>query len=60
MRKAICIIGARNGGSTIAGDTTLAGHSCRLFEFPEYADNIRPRAFFGRKGAGLHESSATA
>ena len=41
-RKEICIIGAGNGGSAIAGDMTLAGHACRLFEFPEYTDNIKP------------------
>ncbi len=40
--KDICIIGAGNGGSAIAGDMTLAGHNCRLFEFPEYARNIEP------------------
>jgi opine dehydrogenase len=40
--KKICVIGAGNGGSAIAGDMTLAGHSCRLFEFPEYADNLKP------------------
>ena len=40
-RRAICIIGAGNGGSAIAGDMTLAGHSCRLFEFPQYAHNIQ-------------------
>ena len=40
--KEICIIGAGNGGSAIAGDMTLAGHRCRLFEFPEYAENIKP------------------
>jgi opine dehydrogenase len=40
--KQICVIGAGNGGSAIAGDMTLAGHRCRLFEFPEYAENIRP------------------
>jgi len=40
--KEICVIGAGNGGSAIAGDMTLAGHRCRLFEFPEYAENIRP------------------
>jgi opine dehydrogenase len=40
--KEICIIGAGNGGSAIAGDMTLAGHRCRLFEFEEYAENIRP------------------
>jgi opine dehydrogenase len=41
-RKEICVIGAGNGGSAIAGDLTLAGHSCRLFEFPEYEDNLKP------------------
>jgi opine dehydrogenase len=40
--KTICIIGAGHGGSAIAGDMTLAGHRCRLFEFPEYAANIKP------------------
>jgi len=40
--KEICIIGAGNGGSAIAGDMTLAGHRCRLFEFSEYAENIKP------------------
>jgi len=42
IRKEICVIGAGNGGSAIAGDMTLAGHRCRLFEFPEYAENIKP------------------
>ncbi len=41
-RKEVCVIGAGNGGSAIAGDMTLAGHSCRLFEFPEYSDNLKP------------------
>ena len=40
--KTICVIGAGNGGSAIAGDMTLAGHACRLFEFPEYRANIEP------------------
>jgi opine dehydrogenase len=40
--KEICVIGAGNGGSAIAGDMTLAGHRCRLFEFEEYAENIKP------------------
>ena len=40
--KVICIIGAGNGGSAMAGDMALAGHRCRLFEFPEYAANIEP------------------
>jgi opine dehydrogenase len=38
----IAIIGAGNGGCAIAGDMALAGHDCRLFEFPEYAGNIAP------------------
>lgn len=39
MGKRIAIIGAGNGGTAIAGDLTLAGHECRLFEFEEWADN---------------------
>ena len=41
-KKTICVIGAGNGGSAIAGDMTLAGHDCHLYEFPEYAANIQP------------------
>lgn len=51
-QKDICIIGAGNGGSAIAGDMTLAGHRCRLFEFPEYAENIKPIMAQG----GIHVS----
>ncbi len=40
--KTICIIGAGNGGSAVAGDMSLAGHRCRLFEFSDYAANIQP------------------
>jgi opine dehydrogenase len=40
--KEICIIGAGNGGTAMAGDMTLAGQRCRLFEFPEYSENLRP------------------
>jgi opine dehydrogenase len=40
--KTICVLGAGNGGSAVAGDLTLAGHDCRLFEFPEFAANIEP------------------
>ena len=42
MRKEICVVGAGNGGMALAGDMTLAGHSCRIFEFPEYGENLRP------------------
>ncbi len=31
----------------MAGDMTLAGHRCRLFEFPEFEENIRPIAAQG-------------
>ncbi len=40
MGKSIAVIGAGNGGTAIAGDLTLAGHECRLFEFEEWADNV--------------------
>src|SRR5574341_2592539 len=40
MAKRIAVIGAGNGGTAIAGDLTLAGHECRLFEFEEWADNV--------------------
>ena len=40
MGKPIAVIGAGNGGTAIAGDLTLAGHECRLFEFKEWASNV--------------------
>ncbi len=41
MKKTVAVIGAGNGGAAVAGDLTLAGHACRLFEFPEFAaDNL--------------------
>jgi len=40
-KKKLCIVGAGNGGKAIAADMALAGHECRLFEFKEYADNIK-------------------
>lgn len=40
MGKPIAVIGAGNGGTAIAGDLTLAGHECRLFEFEEWAGNV--------------------
>jgi opine dehydrogenase len=53
-QREICVIGAGNGGSAIAGDLTLAGHSCRLFEFEEYAGNIEPiRAKGGIEVTGI-------
>jgi opine dehydrogenase len=40
MTKKIAVIGAGNGGTAMAGDLTLAGHECRLFEFEQWADNV--------------------
>jgi opine dehydrogenase len=40
MGKRIAVIGAGNGGTAIAGDLTLAGDECRLFEFEEWAGNV--------------------
>ncbi len=40
MSKKIAVIGAGNGGTAIAGDLTLAGHECRIFEFEEWAENV--------------------
>jgi len=40
MGKRIAVIGAGNGGTAIAGDLTLAGHTCRLFEFEDWAGNV--------------------
>jgi opine dehydrogenase len=40
MGRRIAVIGAGNGGTAIAGDLTLAGHECRLFEFEEWAGNV--------------------
>ena len=59
--RELCIIGAGNGGSAIAGDMALAGHRCRLFEFPEYAENLRPIAEQGGihvTGVASHAGSA--
>jgi opine dehydrogenase len=40
MGRQIAVIGAGNGGTAIAGDLTLAGHGCRLFEFEDWVGNV--------------------
>jgi opine dehydrogenase len=40
VSKTLAVLGAGNGGAAVAGDMALAGHACRLYEFPEFADNI--------------------
>lgn len=36
----ITIVGAGNGGKAAAADLALQGKCVRLFEFPEYRDNV--------------------
>ncbi len=45
--RKIAVLGGGNGGTAMAADLALAGHSCRIFEFPEYAANIEPIARTG-------------
>jgi len=40
MIENITIVGAGNGGKAAAADLTLQGKGVRLFEFPEYRDNV--------------------
>jgi opine dehydrogenase len=40
MIENITIVGAGNGGKAAAADLTLQGKRVRLFEFPEYRDNV--------------------
>jgi opine dehydrogenase len=46
----LAVLGAGNGGMAIAADMTLAGHKVRLFEFPQFKENLEP---FKRDG-GIH------
>jgi len=36
----IAVLGAGNGGRTVAADMTLAGHRVNLFEFAQFHDNV--------------------
>lgn len=38
----LAILGAGNGGMAGAADMTLAGHEVRLFEFPQFKENLEP------------------
>lgn len=40
MLKTIAVVGAGNGGKTAAADMALQGLGVRLYEFPDYADNL--------------------
>ena len=41
-RLVFAVIGAGNGGYCTAADLTLRGYEVRLYESPEFADNIEP------------------
>ena len=41
MVKTIAVIGAGNGGKAAAGDLALKGYSVRLFDFPEFQQNLK-------------------
>jgi len=38
----IAVLGSGNGGMATAADMTLAGHEVRLFEFPQFKQNLHP------------------
>ena len=46
----LAVLGAGNGGITIAADMTLAGHKVRLFEFPQFKENLEPL----KRAGGIH------
>ena len=37
----IAVLGAGAGGTAIAFDCAFHGHEVRLFDFPQFSDNIR-------------------
>lgn len=46
----IAVLGAGAGGTATAFDCGAHGHEVRLFEFPQFADNVRAVA----RGGGIH------
>jgi len=42
MNKKIAILGAGNGGYTMAADLSMVGYEVNLYELPEYAENLEP------------------
>jgi len=41
LEKPIAILGGGNGAHMMAGDLTLAGYRVKLYEYPDFADNIK-------------------
>jgi len=42
MNKKIAILGAGNGGYAMAADLSMVGYEVNLYEYPDYADNLKP------------------
>ncbi len=42
MNKKIAVLGAGNGGYTMAADLSMVGYEVNLYELPEYAENLKP------------------
>jgi len=42
MNKKIAILGAGNGGYTMAADLSMVRHEVNLYEYPDYAENLKP------------------
>ncbi|MGH3648754.1 MAG: hypothetical protein ACRDTM_16465, partial [Micromonosporaceae bacterium] len=40
--RRVAVLGGGHGAQTLAADLTLGGHSVRLFELPEYAEQLAP------------------
>jgi len=42
MKKKIAIMGAGNGGYAMAADLSMVGYEVNLYEYPAFADNLKP------------------
>ena len=42
MNEKIAILGAGNGGYAMAADLSMVGYEVNLYEYPDYADNLKP------------------
>jgi len=42
MNKKIAILGAGNGGYAMAADLSMVGYEINLYEYPDYAANLKP------------------
>jgi len=42
MSKKIAVLGAGNGGYAMAADLSMVGYEINLYEYPDYAENLKP------------------